>query len=474
MSAPAPQPLLVHDGFVAAAARFPERVAASLGDDVRTYRTVAAEARAVARHLVALGVGPGDRIGWWGGLSLDAVALYFGIGMAGAAYVPADPNATAGEAAALWETARTAFVVHDAQNAGDVTAAELLATPAPEVALPEVSELWTHVVYGTSGTTGRPKAVAISHRADFLRALTDMTPVATGPTVVMFPQFHMAGWAFSMSAWLAGEEVAFAPGGDTEALLATIESRRADRIYALPAVWRRILDSDPSRFDLRSLTVADTGTSATPLALLEEIHAAFPATTTAVNYGSSECGSLCRLSWVDVPRKPGSVGPPAANVQTRLVNGELQVRSPMLFSGYLFDDAATAAAFDDGWYRTGDLAEVDDEGYVWIVGRARDIIRTGGESVAPAEVDTVLQSHPALADAAVAGVADVDWGEIITAFVVPRAGTGVTLDELRAHCTGRLAPHKHPRRLVVVDAIPRTGATRQVQRRLLLDLVDTP
>ena len=120
--------------------------------------------------------------------------------------------------------------------------------------------------------------------------------------------------------------------------------------------------------------------------------------------------------------------------------------------------------------RTGELAERDDEGYHYIVGRAKEIIRTGGESVAPVEVDLVLQQHPAVADCAVAGVPSDDWGEVITAFVVLRPGHTLDLDGLRRHCDDKLAKHKHPRALHFVDAIPRTGTTGQVQRRLLVDI----
>ena len=151
-------------------------------------------------------------------------------------------------------------------------------------------------------------------------------------------------------------------------------------------------------------------------------------------------------------------------------DGALWVTGPALFTGYFRNPAATAASLVDGWYRTGELAEVDDDGYVSIVGRTTEMIRTGGETVAPAEVDTALAGHPAIADVAVAGVPDDDWGEIVTAFVVLRPGSSITLEELQAHCADRLARFKVPRRLVVVDDIPRTGATRQVQRRQLAAL----
>jgi acyl-CoA synthetase (AMP-forming)/AMP-acid ligase II len=246
-------------------------------------------------------------------------------------------------------------------------------------------------------------------------------------------------------------------------------------LYAIPAVWRRILEADRSRYDLSSLRCVDTGTSATTPELLRAIADAFPGTTTAIAYGSTEASMVCSLWPEDIHRKPGSVGPPAAGSEVRLADdGELWVRNACLFSGYFRDEAATAAAVVDGWYRTGELAQVDDEGYYYIVGRTKDLIRTGGETVAPVEVDQVVQSHPAVVDAAVAGVPDEDWGEVITAFVVVRDGHIFDLVTLREHCQGRLAAHKHPRRLVTVDAIPRTGATGQVQRRLLVDMATAP
>ena len=246
--------------------------------------------------------------------------------------------------------------------------------------------------------------------------------------------------------------------------------RRAIRLYAIPAVWRRILDTDRSAYDLSSLRFCDTGTSAVTPELLTELAAAFPGTSTSITYGSTEAGRVCRLWPQDIFRKPGSVGPPALGSEVRLGDdGELLVRNPVLMNGYFRDPEATAHALAGGWFHTGDLAEVDDEGYFSIVGRASDVIRTGGESVAPVEVDLVLQRMPGVADAAVAGVPDEDWGEVICAFVVTRPGESVDLAALRRHCEGRLATFKHPRRLVLVDTLPRTGATRQIQRRVLVE-----
>ena len=138
--------------------------------------------------------------------------------------------------------------------------------------------------------------------------------------------------------------------------------------------------------------------------------------------------------------------------------------------GYFDDPGATADALVDGWYHTGDLGALDDEGYVSIVGRARDVIRTGGETVAPPEVEQVLASHPAVAEVAVVGVPDAEWGEVVTAVLVLRPGAEApNVDALRSYCADRLAAFKQPRRIAVVDALPRTAATGQVQRTLVVE-----
>jgi acyl-CoA synthetase (AMP-forming)/AMP-acid ligase II len=142
----------------------------------------------------------------------------------------------------------------------------------------------------------------------------------------------------------------------------------------------------------------------------------------------------------------------------------------MLFDGYFGDPDATAAVMADGWFRTGDLAEIDGDGYLSIVGRARDLIRSGGESIAPREVEEALAGHPAVADLAVVGMPDVEWGEVVCAVVVLRDGaTAPSVDELRDRCTGSLAAYKHPRRVEVVDTIPRSASNWKTRRNLLVE-----
>ena len=190
-------------------------------------------------------------------------------------------------------------------------------------------------------------------------------------------------------------------------------------------------------------------------------------------YGSTEGGPGTKLLHEDLRRKPGSVGRPQPAVWLKLDDGEVCLRSPYLMDGYFEQPDATKEALRDGWYHTGDLGVVDDEGYLSIVGRAREVLRTGGETVAPGEVEAALADHPSIAEVAVVGVPDAEWGEVVCAVVVLRHGSTAVLDldTLRAHCEGKLAAFKRPRRLEVVGELPRTPATGQVQRTLLVERI---
>jgi len=305
--------------------------------------------------------------------------------------------------------------------------------------------------------------------------------------VCMFPLFHMAGWSMTLNAWQQRCPVHLVATPDAHSLLSTAQRRRATRLYHIPAVWNRVLEHDRSGYDLSAVRECDTGTSATPPELLAAIKDAFPGTVTRVYYGSTEAGPATLLGDDDLDRKPGSVGRAAVTVDVRLdTDGEVCVHSEFLMDGYFEQPDATAAALtplEPGgplWYRTGDLGVLDDDGFLSIVGRARDVLRTGGETVAPGEVEAVLGDHPDVAEVAVVGLPDPEWGEIVCAVVVltdaaTLAGAGPpSLEDLREHCTGLLAPFKHPRRVVAMETLPRTAATGQIQRTLLVERLSVP
>jgi acyl-CoA synthetase (AMP-forming)/AMP-acid ligase II len=459
--------LLVGDVLRTAARRHADRPAAALGDTTLTFGDVDGEARACAARLAARGVGRGDRVGWVARNSLECVVIHSACAYLGAIFSPFNPASTYAELEVLVEVAKPSIVLSLDGRPGTTRFDALPAAPPGDDDLHRADERDCMVIFFTSGTTGRPKGAMLSHRAERLRGGFDAQP--RGPHVSMFPQFHMSGWVAHLESWMRGDPVVWVDRPEPEELFAAIERHRGYATYLIPAVWRRVLDADRRGFDLSSLRVADTGTSSTSPELLHGIKDAFPGTTTMVVYGSTEAHRVLVLHDPDLFAKPYSVGQPNVGAFVRRdESGELWVRSPMLFSGYFDNEPATSDVLVDGWYRTGDIVERDDDGYFTVVGRSKELIRTGGETVAPVEVEAALLGCTGVADAAVAGVPHDDWGEVVTAFVVPGPDGSVTLETIQAELALRLARHKVPRRLVFVEAIPRTGATGQVGRARLV------
>ncbi len=502
----------------------PAAPAACVGAPDRGFETLThAELDRDADRLAAalrsqLGIGHGDRVVGWADTSIEVLPLFVALARLGAVFAPLNARLSAEEAAPIARLARASLLIADSGRAdraeavaqaagvdrwallpvgdagraragGGRAGAERGADPAPVVldarALedppepieePALDERDPHVIFFTSGSTGRPKGVVLSHRANWLRGFQGVFRDEPERTVCMFPLFHMAAFTLAMAAWQTRGEITYTDSS-ADALLGACEARRANRLYGLPLVWQRIVEADVDRYDLSALAQLDSGTSATPIELLHAMRAKFPGAGIRIYYGSTEVGSATALANADVLRKPGSVGVASNDVDVRLAgDGEICVRSPFLMEGYFDDPDATAAAFDEGWFRTGDLGALDAEGYLSIVGRKKEILRTGGESVSPSEVEGVLRDAPGVAEIAIVGLPDPDWGEVLCAAVV-RAdgfeGAGVTLEGLRRHCEGRLASFKHPRRIAFLDRLPRTAATSQVQRTLLVEQILT-
>src|SRR5262245_7817908 len=476
--------LLIGELFRTHAAATPAAPAASLDDRVLTFRDLDRAGNRAAHALRALGVSHGDRVVVWADTTLEVLPIFVALAKLGAVFAPLNARLGRDEAANVARLARARLLLADGPHARDASAlAQAAGIPGyarlgledvreDEVSEPRLREGDPHVLFFTSGSTGRPKGVVLSHRARWLRSFQGVFRDAPERSVCMFPLFHMAAFTLALAAWQTRGEIALVRSPTPEALLSAVERRRANRLYAIPLVWARILESDLERFDLSSLQELDTGTSATPIELVRALKHRFPWTRTRIYYGSTEAGSATTLPDADVLEKPGSVGPASPGVELRLTEaGEICVRSPFLMDGYFDDPEATAKALRDGWYHSGDLGALDADGYLSIVGRLADVIRSGGESVAPAEVEAALADAPGVQELAVVGIPDAQWGELVCAVVVPTPGGRPSLDALRAHCEGRLAGFKRPRRLELVEALPRTAATGQVQRALLVERI---
>ena len=484
------RPMLIGEIIGLAAQSAPEVPAATLDDDSITFAELDAAANRLARTLADLGVERGARVCWWGDTTLDVMAVFVALARIGAVFAPVNARLSPDEAREVLDLARPVLLVVDEAHAPlsasfdvanvDLGALHQLAASHPTHPLDEgaglgsnLDEADAHVIFFTSGSTGRSKGVILSHRCNWLRSYPGAQSGLGGGTVNMFPLFHMAGWSQAMGTWQSRRTIHLVRSPDAESLLRTTERHRASRLYAIPAVWARILEHGVEGYDLSSVREADTGTSAVPPELVARIKAALPHTVTRIFYGSTEAGPAALLDDADTARKPGSVGRAQPGIELKLAdNGEVCVRSPFLMTGYFDQPEETAHAIDaDGWYHSGDLGVLDEDGFLSITGRVRDVIRTGGETVSPIEVEDALRDHPAVDEVAVVGLPDVEWGELVCAVIV--TSTTVDLEELRAHCSGRLASFKQPRRVEIVDALPRTVPTGQIQRTLIVERIQS-
>jgi len=356
-------------------------------------------------------------------------------------------------------------------------------TGEPEPTAPP-DERDPHVMLFTSGTTGVPKGALLSQRSYFLQAgltqsMNGLTDQDTG--LSMFPMFHMGGWATPLGYWAIGGTVVIMRKADPRAMLAAVVRERVSYLYAVPTIYNAMLALDDfTTFDLSSLRLLGGGTAYMPCEQIERITGAFGVEAMVIMYGQTEAGPVSCLRPRDLLRKTGSVGPPVNNVDVRIVDpaghdvppqmaGEIVVRSDYNMLGYWRMPEATAAAFAGGYLHTGDQALWDEEGFVYIVGRLKEMIKTGGENVFPAEVEQTLLQHEDVAECAVVGVPDPDWGESVLAVVVQRRGAALTKQAVVEFVRARLAGFKKPRHVRFVDELPRTASTRQVQKALLVD-----
>lgn len=486
--------LLIGDIVGQAARMAPAAVAATLAGERVTFGELDARANRAANALAGLGVRRGDRVAWCAAPTLRTLDGFLGCARLGAAFAPINPALSDGELAAVLSYLDPRLLVTDRTDPpGDVPVARVGGGPGIDfdrrlaeasAATPDghdrIADTDPHIVYLTSGSTGTPKGALVSHRASWLRAAPGGGTFSyglrgRGGVLCSFPLYHYGGWHYVMEAWQHRTAVHLVRRADAADIIDSVRRERPSAIYCIPAVWERLLDPEHRHADLSSLRHADTGTSGVSPDLLRRIKERLPGTTTTVLYGSTEAGRMAALPDADLFDRPGSVGLPAfPNAlwvdAPRGEVGEVCVSGPGLMSGYHDLPEETAAALRDGVYRSGDLGYLDDEGYLHLAGRTREVIRTGGETVAPFEVEQALRDLPDVRDVAVVGLPDPTWGEVVCAVLVLAPGAAAPdVTTLRRHVADRLAGFKQPRRVAVVSEIPRTPATGQIQRSRIRD-----
>jgi long-chain acyl-CoA synthetase len=483
--------------LVTSAREFPEHTALRMDDQVLTYAGLDDAAARLAHMMTSMGIEPGDRIGLMVPNVPEFGLVFYAALRAGAVVVPMNPLLKEREIAYYLGNsgARFLFAWHqiaDVAEAGAKEAgAELVAVGGPLFAEsyashPPASEvvarepLDTAVILYTSGTTGRPKGAELTHAG--LNRNQEITArnllLLTPDDVIMgcLPLFHVFGLTCALNAAIAtGAMLTLIPRFNPDKALAVIERDRVTVFEGVPTMYAAMLHTDPAtRPDVSSLRACISGGAAMPVEVMRQFEDAFGAIVLE-GYGLSETSPVASFNHPHAPRKPGSIGTPVEGVDIRLVGqdgqevapgevGEIEIRGHNVMKGYWGKPEETAAAVRDGWLATGDMARADEDGYLYIVDRKKDLIIRGGYNVYPREVEEVLYEHPAVAEAAVVGIPHDSLGEEIGAAVVLKPGADVSPADLSAYVKSRLAAYKYPRRVWLLDSLPK-GPTGKILRR---------
>jgi fatty-acyl-CoA synthase len=490
----------------------PQRIAIDDRGLTLSYAELERRAANLAAALQAAGYVTGDRIATLTGNSSDHVVVFFACAKAGLVLVPLSWRLSPRELSAQIGLADPQLLlVEDELDALAAAACSQLpqpprtvapgpggvekSVPAPTRMLPSglvpaaasgvsraVRDDDALLMIFTSGTEGASKAAVLTHANCFwtnlaLSRTLDMTSVDV--VLAVLPQFHVGGWNIQpLLAWWAGATVVLERGFEPGRVLQLIAERRVSMLMGVPTQYLMLAEHpDFAQRDLSSLRHAVVGGAPMPAPLLRIWHRRGVALSQGYGLTEASPNVLC-LANEDAERMVGYSGkayphvavavadPVTGEICDGAATGELLVGGPGVFAGYFRDPAATAAVLAGGWLHTGDLVERNADGYIRVVDRLKDIYISGGENVAPAEVEAVLLSHPAVAQAAVVGVQDERWGESGAAFVVVRAGMATDEQELLEHCAAQLSAFKLPATISMVGALPRTALNKVLRARL--------
>lgn len=492
---------LAHN-LAASAARHPDAVAVKMDDVEITFAQLQTMVAKAAGWLRELGVRPGDRVA----VSLPNIPhmpiIYYGILHAGAVVVPTNPLYRAREFAHVLTDSRASvfFAWNGISEQATKGAAEAGVTyvevdPAtfvgkltgkPEVKLVSRADDDTAVILYTSGTTGSPKGAELTHANMIdnaeICAGADLVGAEAGDVIFGgLPLFHVFGQTCMMNvAVLTGATLTLLPRFDPAKALKIIARDKVTRMGGVPTMFVALAQfPTPEDYNTSSLRRCVSGGAALPVEVLRAFEDVYRAPILE-GYGLSETSPVVSFNHAGRERKAGSVGQPVRGVEMKLIDpqwnevaegevGEIAVRGPNVMKGYHGNPQATVEAIRDDWFRTGDLARRDADGYYFIVDRAKDMVIRGGYNVYPREIEEVLYEHPAVANAAVVGIPHPTHGEEIAAAITLKPGIDVTEDAIRDYAKERVAAYKYPRVIRFVDALPLGPTGKILKREITLD-----
>ena len=490
------------------AERRPSKVVVSDGERKVTNSEFFKRVNALASVLADLGIGRGDIVGILMYNRLEFLEVVYAANRVGAAFLPLNYRLSApeweyiinhGEVKVLFSEAEFASaigemaprlprlssrVMVDSDMEGWLPYATVVeAALGVEFPVVDVDEDDLQRLMYTSGTTSRPKGVCISHRNLMYKNLGFIIQFAlTHQDISMTagPLYHVGALDMGGITTLhAGGSLVLQRKFEPEGLLALIEKEKATTVWLAPAMLNAVLQSPALKSrKLDSIRVIMNGGEKMPEARLKQVLEAFPGVWVADAYGLTETVSSDTFVTEEHMRsKIGSVGKPMPQLSVRIVDdngailppntvGEIALRGPKVFNGYWHDEEATSNAIRGGWFHTGDMGHLDDDGFLYIDDRKKDMIVSGGENIASPEVERVLYEHPSILEAAVVGQPDQRWGEVPRAFVVLKEGHSLTPDEIREFCRERLAKFKVPAYVDVLTELPRTPSGKVLKRHL--------
>ncbi|GAB3580512.1 fatty acyl-CoA synthetase [Calidifontibacter terrae] len=480
---------------------FGDRVALRFGDREWTYRGLDDAVTKVAAHFQSLGLPARSRIATLGKNSDAYLIAFLACARAGFIHVPLNHNlvgreldyllGNSGSAAVLVDPAladrldglehrpATVLALRDAD--GSILAvAQQDSTPDFEERARDTDTV--QLLY-TSGTTSAPKGAIMSHRAllsEYVSCVVALDLHRDDNPLHVMPLYHSAQMhVFVLPGLMVGQTNTILETPEAGDILRRLANDGHRSFFAAPTLWVGMANhADFERLSYDGLRKAYYGASIMPVPVLKKWQAAAPTVGFYNCFGQSEIAPLaCVLGPADHEKRPDSAGRPVLFVEARVVDtdgndcatgepGEIIYRSPQLCDGYWENFKATEDAFADGWFHSGDLVRVDDEGYVFVVDRIKDVINTGGVLVASREVEDALYTHPGVGEVAVVGVADEKWQEAVVAFVVPRAGSAPSAQELTDHVRGQIASFKVPKRIEFIDDLPRNASGKILKREL--------
>lgn len=487
--------------------RHPDKVALSDEHRQLTFAQLCMRARALTAYLSKMGVQPGDRVGLLLHNSIDYIALLHATAVGGFCVVPVNTRYGAQELAFLLNDSRPQVMIYDAEFKECIAQARQSVTNEASMiwldSLPEhlpdeaalspvewrfgvVEDDDVAIIMYTSGTTSSPKGAMLTQgnlAANAINYIVELGIDSTARSLLATPLFHIGGFGVVNGPILyAGGSLHIVPRFDANVVLEALNTNRPTHLFLLSAMWVGLTDH-PRFAELSMPYVTFVQTAAAPLGewRQQQIRQVFPNAEFSWGFGMTEsCVTTIKNRYTsEIMEHPGSIGYLWRHIQYRLVDeagvvladqrgpGELHVKGPTVFKGYWNQPELTAEVLDDeGWLHTGDILRIDDDGFVYFVGRSKDMIKTGGENVAALEVENCLAGHPDVREAAAFGLPHEYWGEELVAAVVPAYGKSPDIETLRAHCRNALSPFKVPKRIFIVDSLPQSSSGKVQKFRL--------